>query len=87
MRVTLPGQPPHSRTSWIPPLLQLVAVAAIAGGALWAVGKASTVRATDVWAYNALGAVLGLAAALLFPFALAALVSTWRHRRREDARR
>ncbi len=81
MRVNLPGQPEHRPTSLVSPLVQLGVAAALFVVALAAYLYAPQARATDVWLYNALSAVTGLAGLLFLPFAVASLFTVLRNRR------
>lgn len=77
----MPGSAPWRPTSyWSPTLLLLMGVGFLALG-WWANEHAQVVRATDVWAYNALAAMAGLTGVLFLPFAGAALYRAMHNRR------
>lgn len=81
MSNTMPGSPPWRPTSYrAPTLLLLMGLGFIALG-WWANEHAQVVRATDVWAYNALSAMALLTGVLFLPFAGAAFYRSMHNRR------
>ena len=63
-------------------MLQLALGAALLLLAWWSAAHARVVRATDVFAWNALSAILAVAGVVWLPFALMALGLVARNRRR-----
>jgi hypothetical protein len=79
---SLPGYPDRPPTSLVPPLLQVALGAALLLLAWWSAAHARGVRATDVFAWNALAAITVVAGLLWMPYALVALGLVVRNRRR-----
>jgi hypothetical protein len=77
----MPGSGPWRPTSYrSPTVLLLMGIGFLALG-WWADEQAQSVRATDVWAYNALSAVAFLTGVLFLPFAGAAFYRSAHNRR------
>ncbi len=81
MSNTMPGSGPWRPTSYTGPLVMLLMGAGFLALGWWANGQAQVVRATEMWAYNALAAMALLIGVLFLPFAGATFVRAMRNRK------
>lgn len=77
----MPGSAPWRPTSFAAPLALLALSFAFLALGWWANEQAQVVRATDVWAYNALAAMALLVGVLFLPFAGAGFYRVVHNRR------
>ena len=77
----MPGSAPWKPTSFVSPLAMVALSFAFLALGWWANEQARVVRATDVWAYNALAAMAFLVGVLFLPFAGAGVYRVVHNRR------
>lgn len=77
----MPGSAPWRPTSFVSPVVMVVLAVAFLALGWWANEQAQVVRATDVWAYNALAAMAFLVGVLFLPFAGAGFYRVIHNRR------
>ena len=81
MSNTMPGSGPWRPTSYVGPLVMLLMGVGFLALGWWANEQAKVVRATDVWAYNALATMALLVGVLFLPFAGAGFYRVIHNRR------
>ena len=77
----MPGSAPWRPTSFVSPIAMVALSLAFLALGWWATEQAKVVRATDVWAYNALAAMALLVGVLFLPFAGAGFYRVIHNRR------
>ncbi len=77
----MPGSGPWRPTSFVSPIAMVALSLAFLALGWWTNEQAKVVRATDVWAYNALAAMALLVGVLFLPFASAGFYRVIHNRR------